>query len=69
MESTSTTQYSREIDLEETIRDIFYSCNRILKEDEDNQRFKEYPPVDFKEAIVELKKYIAKQCHYYKIDL
>ena len=69
MESTSTTQYSREIDLEETIRDIFHSCNSILKEDEENQRFREYPPVDFKEAIIELKKYIAKQCNYYNIDL
>ena len=69
MESTSTTQYSREVDLEETIRDIFHSCSGILKEDEENQRFREYPPVDFKEAIIELKKYIAKQCHYYNIDL
>ena len=64
-----TTQYSREIDLKETIRDIFNSCNSILKEDAENQRFKEHPPVDFKEAIIELKKYIAKQCHYYNIDL
>ena len=69
MESTSTTQYSREIDLEETIRDIFHSCNGILKEDEWNQRFGEYPPIDFKNAIIELKRYISKQCKYYNIDL
>jgi hypothetical protein len=69
MEHTTNSKYSREVDLEETIRDIFTSCKGILVEDEESQRFREIPPPDFREAIISLKGYIIDQCEYYKIRL
>lgn len=67
MEHATNTQYSREVDLEETILDILTSCTQILKEEEESQRFREVPPPDFREAIISLKGYIIDQCEYYKI--
>ncbi len=69
MEQASNNYYSREVDLEEIIRDISISCTQILKEDAESQRFREIPPPDFREAIISLKGYIIDQCEYYKIRL
>ena len=69
MEQARNNYYSREVDLEEIIRDISISCTQILKDDAESQRFRELPSPDFREAIISLKGYIMDQCKYYKIRL
>lgn len=52
------------------IRDIHKSCGDTIKEDELFQRFpNEVNPVDYKEAIINLQKYISNLCFDYKIEL
>jgi hypothetical protein len=52
------------------IRDIHKSCGDTIKEDELFQRFpNEVDPVDYKQAIINLRKYISNLCFDYKIGL
>lgn len=63
-------QYDHQDVLLMMIRDIHKSCGDTIKEDELFQRFpNEVDPVDYKEAIINLRKYISNLCFDYKIEL
>ena len=40
------------------LKDIYESCNQTLEDQKTSDRFKEIPPVDFKMAIINLKKHL-----------
>lgn len=66
MECNLTSNYNRENDLIQIIRDIHISCNELSKKE--NDRFDE-DEIDYKEAIINLNKFIIKLCDEYKIRL
>lgn len=66
MEYSLTSNYNKEINVTDIIRDIHNSCAEILKQDEDRFNDKE---IDYKQAIINLDKYIVKLCDEYNIRL
>ena len=60
IESRQKTVDTKESPLAELVRDLYSSINSTIKEDDDSIRFKESPPVDFKESMLNLKKYLLK---------
>lgn len=61
--------YDKENIYLQIIKDIYESCNKTLEDQMISERFKETPPVDFKEAIENLKKYLNVVSRVYRIDL
>ena len=63
--------YDKEDILLGIIRDIFTSCKDTLEQDELHQRFpSEVEPIaDYKESLVNLKRFISNMCREYKINL
>lgn len=66
MEYSLASNYNRQNDLIQIIRDIHISCNEINKKEKD--RFDD-DEIDYKEAIVNLNNFIIKLCDDYKIRL
>lgn len=66
MEYSLASNYNKEINVTDIVRDIHISCLEIIKQDEDRFNDKE---IDYKEAIINLNKYIVKLCEEYKINL
>ena len=50
--------YDKEETYLQILKDICESCNQTLEDQKTSDRFKEIPPVDFKMAIINLKKYL-----------
>ena len=69
IECNQTKDYNKEIILLNMIRDIYSSCNDIIKQEGDINRFNESEPIDYKESIINLKKYISSLARDYKINL
>jgi hypothetical protein len=56
--------------LKQLISEIKNSCGDLLKEDEKSERWSDdFEKIDFKEAVVNLKKYISLYCFENKINL
>ena len=58
METTQTKVWSQEDKLAEAIRDIYSSCNEELNQDKEADRWSDFSHVNFKESIINLKKFI-----------
>ena len=50
--------YDKEEIYLQILKDIYESCGKTLEDQKTSDRFREIPPVDFKMAIVNLKKYL-----------
>ena len=50
--------YDKEEIYLQILKDIYESCNQTLEDQKTSDRFKEIPPVDFKTAIINLKKHL-----------
>lgn len=50
--------YNKEEIYFQILKDIYESCNQTLEDQKTSDRFKETPPVDFKMAIINLKKHL-----------
>ena len=66
MEYSLASNYNKEINVTDIVRDIHISCVEIIKQDEDRFNDEE---IDYKQAIINLDKYIVKLCEEYKIML
>lgn len=66
MENSLASNYNKEINVTDIVRDIHISCVEIIKQDEDRFNDEE---IDYKQAIINLDKYIVKLCEEYKIIL
>jgi len=66
MENSLASNYNKEINVTDIVRDIHTSCVEILNKDEDRFDTEE---IDYKQAIINLDKYIVKLCEEYKIML
>lgn len=66
MEYSLASNYNKEINVTYIVRDIHISCVEIIKQDEDRFNDKE---IDYKQAIINLDKYIVKLCEEYRIPL
>lgn len=62
-------EYSKEQFYVQAFKDIYESCKETLKEHQESERFKEIPKVDFKEAVVNLKKYIEVVSRLYNLEI
>lgn len=61
--------YNKEEIYHQILKDIYESCDKTLKDDQLAERFKETPRVDFKEAVVNLKKYMRSVSVLYRFTL
>lgn len=61
--------YDKEHVLRGMLKDIRTGINDTLVEDEESMRFNEIPRVDFKQAMLNLKKFISEMCYLNKIIL
>jgi hypothetical protein len=61
--------YSKEEIYLQILKDIYDSCDKTLEDDQLSERFKETPRVDFKEAVINLKKYMGAVSKMYGIKL
>lgn len=61
--------YDKEHVLRGMLKDIRTGINDTLAEDEESVRFNEIPRVDFKQAMLNLKKFISEMCYLNKIIL
>ncbi len=61
--------YSKEEIYHQILKDIYESCTKTLEEDHLAERFKETPRVDFKRAVINLKKYMGAVSKMYGIIL
>jgi hypothetical protein len=61
--------YNKEEIYHQIIKDVYESCVKTLEDDMVAERFKETPRVDFKDAIVNLKKYLAVLSTMYGFEL
>lgn len=61
--------YDKEETYFQILKDIYESCNQTLEDQKTSDRFKEIPPVDFKMAIINLKKYLESVQRLYRFDL
>lgn len=68
MEYSLASNYNKEVNVIDIVRDIQLSCVNILKDDEDIKRFGG-DEIDYKESIINLNKYILKLCRDYNIIL
>lgn len=50
--------YNKEEIYLQILKEIYESCNQTLEDQKTSDRFKEIPPVDFKMAIMNLKKHL-----------
>ena len=50
--------YNKEEIYLQILKEIYESCNQTLEDQKTSDRFKEIPPVDFKMAIINLKKHL-----------
>ncbi len=66
MENSLASNYNKEINVTDIVRDIHISCVEMIKQDEDRFNDEE---IDYKQAIINLDKYIVKLCEEYKIML
>ena len=51
------------------LKDIYDSCEKTLTDDELSERFKETPRVDFKQSVINLKKYMEVVSKLYGIRI
>ena len=61
--------YDKEEIYLQILKDIYESCNQTLEDQIISDRFKEIPPVDFKNAIMNLKIYLESVQRLYRFDL
>ena len=61
--------YDKEEIYRQILKDIYESCGKTLEDQETSDRFREIPPVDFKMAIINLKKYLESVQRLYGFDL
>jgi hypothetical protein len=52
--------YSKEKILKEIVKDIYTSSCEVLEKDEENKRFSFSDKINFKNSIINLKKYVEK---------
>ena len=57
--------YSKEEIYHQILKDIYESCSKTLEDDQLSERFKETPRVDFKKAVINLKKYMGAVSQMY----
>ena len=57
--------YSKEEIYLQMLKEIYDSCDKTLTDDELAERFKETPRVDFKQAVINLKKYMGAVAQMY----
>ena len=57
--------YSKEEIYLQILKEIYDSCDKTLTDDQLSGRFKETPRVDFKEAVINLKKYMGAVSQMY----
>ena len=57
--------YSKEEIYLQILKEIYDSCDKTLTDDQLSERFKEIPRVDFKEAVINLKKYMGAVSQMY----
>ena len=57
--------YSKEEIYLQMLKDIYDSCDKTLTDDQLSERFKETPRVDFKQAVINLKKYMGAVAQMY----
>ena len=57
--------YSKEEIYLQMLKEIYDSCDKTLTDDELAERFKETPRVDFKQSIINLKKYMGAVAQMY----
>lgn len=61
--------YDKEEIYLQILKDIYESCNKTLEDQETSDRFREIPSVDFKMAIINLKKYLENVQSLYRFTL
>jgi hypothetical protein len=61
--------YRKEEIYHQILKDIYESCDKTLEDDQLAERFKEIPRVDFKEAVLNLKKYMRSVSVLYGFTL
>ena len=61
--------YDKEEIYRQILKDIYESCNQTLEDQKTSDRFREIPPIDFKMAIINLKKYLESVQRLYGFDL
>jgi len=57
--------YSKEEIYLQILKEIYDSCDKTLTDDQLSERFKETPRVDFKEVVINLKKYMGAVSQMY----
>jgi len=57
--------YSKEEIYLQILKEIYDSCDKTLTDDQLSERFKETPRVDFKQAVINLKKYMGAVSQMY----
>lgn len=57
--------YSKEEIYFQMLKDIYDSCDKTLTDDQLSERFNETPRVDFKHAVINLKKYMGAVSQMY----
>jgi hypothetical protein len=61
--------YRKEEIYHQILKDIYESCDKTLEDDQLAERFKEIPRVDFKEAVLNLRKYMRSVSVLYGFTL
>ena len=61
--------YDKEEIYRQILKDIYESCNQTLEDQKTSDRFREIPSVDFKMAVINLKKYLESVQRLYGFDL
>jgi hypothetical protein len=61
--------YSKEEIYLQMLKDIYDSCIKTITDDQLAERFKETPRVDFRESVINLKKYMEAVSQMYGIRL
>lgn len=61
--------YNKEEIYHQILKDIYESCDKTLEDDQLAERFKEIPRVDFKSAVVNLRKYMRNVSTLYGFTL
>lgn len=61
--------YRKEEIYHQILKDIYESCDKTLEDDQLAERFKEIPRADFKEAVLNLRKYMRSVSVLYGFTL
>ena len=69
MDNNITKTYSKEKILFNILKDIYESCEDLIRKEEENIRFKFNDNIDFKSSIKSLKKYIEKSDEDFNLKL